>query len=154
MLYKYHVADHEAIESSFLVIELDAMNVEFKSKTNHSLFLKSDNRKTKVHKLWLKFGKSELPSEGINLQRRVSKLKHLAHKIVCSGQVPRSVIACTVARIEHNLKYNDWRMSLTIPLDMYIDHKNENFELFSFLEYSQEKESVRTKNFGSSPYFN
>ena len=51
MLYKYHLADHEAIESSFLVMKLDVMNAEFKAKTNHSLFLKSDNKKTKVHKL-------------------------------------------------------------------------------------------------------
>ena len=47
MLYKYHLADHEAIESSFLVTELDVMYAEFKAKTNHSLFLKSDNKKPK-----------------------------------------------------------------------------------------------------------
>ena len=55
-----------------LVMELDAMNEEFKSKTNHPLFLKSDNKKTKVHKLWQKFRRTEFPAEGVNLSTNES----------------------------------------------------------------------------------
>ena len=120
-----------------LVMELDAMNEEFKSKTNHPLFLKSDNKKTKVHKLWQKFGRTEFPAEGVNLQMKVPKLKHIAHKIVSSGEVPKCIIACTVARIQHSLQYNNWKKSASISLDIYINHRNENFKLFSFPEYSE-----------------
>ena len=86
-----------------------------------------------------------VPSKDIHIQRKISKLKHLAHKVVCSGEVPKLVIACTLARIEHSLKYNEWKLSSTTPLDIFIEHRNENFELFSFPEYSQKRNQLELR---------
>ena len=111
-------------------------------------------KKPKFINYSLSLEKSLVPSEDIHIQRKITLLKHLAHKVVCSGEVPKLVIACTVARIEHSLKYNEWKLSSTVPLDIFIEHRNENFELFSFPEYSQKMKSIGTENFGSYSHFN
>ena len=76
---------------------------------------------------------------------KVPKLKHIAHKIVSSGEVPKCIIACTVVRIQHSPQYNNWKKSASIPLDIYINHRNENFELFSFPEYSEKRKQLEPR---------
>ena len=55
MLSKYYLADAQAIVSSFIVPELNAINKVFRKFTNQCLFFQSDSKSQKVNKICSKF---------------------------------------------------------------------------------------------------
>ena len=136
MLYKYYLADSEAIASSFVVSELNALNKVFKNYTGRTIFKISDNKRTKVNSICEMFGdRSLLHEENVRVQNPKS-LTDIAFKIVSSSQVPKAVIASSIARTKYILHYKDWIKKATVPMKVYIEHCNEFFEMFSFPEYS------------------
>ena len=100
------------------------------------MFRSSDNKRTKVNSICEMFGdRSLLHEENVRVQNPKS-LTDIAFKIVSSSQVPKAVIASSIARVKYILHYNDWIKKATVPMKVYIEHHNEFFEMFSFPEYS------------------
>ena len=108
MLYKYYPGDSEATATSFVVSELNALNKVFKKYTGTILFRTSDNKRTKVNSTCQMFGdRSLLHEENLRVQNPKS-LRDITFEIVSSAQVPKTVIASSIAWIKYILLYDDW----------------------------------------------
>ena len=147
MLYSYHLCDAEAISKSFVVAELNVLNKVFKCYTGQYAFNASDRKDVKVNKLSSKFGDSSTWLRERNVRKSAKSLKSMCFKIVSSGKVPKPVIVVSAARIHYHLTYNEWENSSTVPMKVFIPHRQEYFNLFSFPEYSNTRECLEPRTF-------
>ena len=146
MLFKYYLADAEAIASSFIHAELNCINRVFKETTGQYLFKTNVNKNTKVNKICAKFGDmSEVHQQQSTSYRNLKSLHNMALKIVSSGDVPKPVIAVSIARIKYTLDYPTWITKFTTPSEIFINHRNETFKCFSFPEYSEKRNQIEAR---------
>ena len=145
MLYKYHLCDADAIQSSFVVAELNALNEVYKRFTKQSLFNKSDKKEFKVNKICKKFGDETTWKSNTAICKSPKSLRDHAFKIVSSGMVPKAVVAVSMARIKHTLTVDTWMKDAPIDLKLFIEHRNEFFDLYAFSEYSQERKVIEPR---------
>ena len=143
ILFKYYLADAEAIASSFIHAELNCINRVFKETTGQYLCKTNVDKNTKVNKICAKFGDmSEVHQQQSTSYRIPKSLHNMALKIVSSGDVPKPVIAVSIARIKYTLDYPTWITKFTTPSEIFIDHRNETFKCFSFPEYSEKRNQI------------
>ena len=145
MLYKYYLADANAIGHTFVHTELNAINKICKQYTGQAMFRTSDIKRVKIDKISEMFGNKSLWKEDSASIRNPKSLKDIAFKEVSSGNVPKAVIAVSVSRIKHHLEHKSWEDTSHIPLQIYIEHKQEVFKLYSFPEYSQERKQLEPR---------
>ena len=137
MIFKYYLADAQAIASSFVVPELNAIS---KKITNQYLFFQSDSKSQKVNKICSKFGDQSMWQQQHQRQIKNPKsLKDIAFKMVSSALVPKAAVAVNVAHIKHGMEIKQWENDATVPLTVHIKHCNEDFKMFSFPEYSKKR---------------
>ena len=103
MLYKYYLSDAEAINSSFIVAELDLLHEIIKKHTGKILFKASDNKSIKVNKISQVIGYQTILNIVKKKQHDIKSLKDLCYKIISSGSVPKAVLATSVAHIKCHL---------------------------------------------------
>ena len=144
MLFKYYLSDAEAISSSFIVAELDALNEIVKKYCGQKLFNKSENKSSKVNKLSSIFEDKSMWASARHTHKKVQGLKDLSFKIVSSGVILKAVLVTSVVRIKCALSIKEWENGTTLPMSIHIDHCNEDFKLFCFPEYSQTREQIES----------
>ena len=113
MLFKYYLSDAEAISSSFIVAELDALNEIVKKYCGQKLFNKSENKSSKVNKLSSIFGDKSTWASARHTHKKVQSLKDLSFKIVSSGVILKAVLVTSVARIKCALSIKEWENGAT-----------------------------------------
>ena len=145
MLYKYYLADANAIGDTFVHTELNAINKICKQYTGQMMFKTSDIKRVKINKISKMLGNKSLWKEERGSIRNPKLLKNIAFKEVSSGNVPKAVIAVCVSRIKHHLEHKSWEDTSHIALQIYIKHKKDVFELYSFPEYSEEWQQLEPR---------
>ena len=151
MLFKYYLADAQAIAASFVVPKLNAINKVFKELTNQYLFFHSDSKPQKVNKICSKFGdQSVWHQENRRQLKNAKSLKDIAFKMVSISAVPKAKIAVNVASIKHCMEIKQWENEATVPLTVHIKHCNEVFEMFSFPEYSEKRQQLEPRTLDST----
>ena len=144
--FKYYLADAEAIASSFIHAELNCINRVFKETTGQYLFKTNVDKNTKVNKICAKLGDmSEVHQQQSTSYRNLKSLHNMALNIVSSGDVPKPVIAVSIARIKYTLDYPTWITKFTTPSEIFINHRNETFKCFSFPEYSEKRNQIEAR---------
>ena len=136
MLYKYYLANANAIADSFVHSELIGINKIFKQYTGQTMIKTSDMKHVKINKISKMFGNKSLWKEQRESIKNPKSLKDIAFKQVSSATVQKPLIATNVSRIKHHLQHKSWEDTSHIPLQIYIKHRNEYFTLYSFPEYS------------------
>ena len=94
------------------------------------MFKSSDIKHVKINKISQMFGDKSLWKEKNECIKNPKSSKDIAFKQVSSANVPKPVIATSVGRIKHHLEHTSH-----IPLEIYIKHRKEYFQLYSFPEY-------------------
>ena len=74
--------------------------------------------------------------------RNLKSLQDMAFKITSSGQVPKPITAVSIARIKYTLNYSNCITKFTTPTEIFINHRNETFQCFSFPEYSEKRNQI------------
>ena len=126
----------EPIAKSFIVPELTALNKVFRTYTGQNFLKSSDKKDVKINRISEKFGDQSVLKHENKSVKNLKSLKDIAFKLVSGGQVPKAVIVTNVARIKQEIKLHKWKKNATVPMQMKIKHKNENFNFYSFPEYS------------------
>ena len=146
MLFKYYLADIQVIASSFLVAELNDINKVFKTFTSQNLFLQSGSKSKKGNKICSKFGDQSMWQQQHRCQVKNAKtVKDIAFKMVSSALVPKAVIAVSVTHIKHRMEIKQWENDATVPLKVHIKHHKEDFEMFSYPEYSKKRQQLEPR---------
>ena len=100
------------------------------------MFTSSDINHVKINKISQMFGDKSLWKEKKDCIKNPKSLKDIAFKQVSSVNVPNPVIATSVGRIKHHLEHKSWEHTSHILLKIYIKHRKEYFQLYSFPEHS------------------
>ena len=145
MLYKYYLSDAEAINSSFIVAELDLLNTIIKKHTGRILFKANDNKTIKVDKISKVIGDKTIVDIVKQKQTEIKTLKDISYEIINSGSVPKAVLATSVACIKCYLQINEWIEKSTLPMEIQIQHFNETFQLFCHPECSEKHQQIEPR---------
>ena len=95
-----------------------------------------------MNKISVLFGNKSILASKMSMIKSVKSLKDLSFKIVSSGQVLKAILATSVARIKCCLTVKDWLQSATMPMKMHVNHLEEDFDLFCFPEFSEQRNQI------------
>ena len=131
-----YLADANAIDKSFVAAELNTINQVFKEYTGQTLFNSSDPKNKKVNIISSKFGDQFIIHPKVAKTRTCKSLKDIAFKFCCTKQV---------LAVSFTLKLQSWEASASVNLVTNINHRNEQFKYFSFLEYPHKHQQLEPR---------
>ena len=74
-------------------------------------------------------------------------LKELCSDCINSTCYPKTILACCICRIEHDLQFQDWKRSHKIPVGIYIEPIERHVQFFAYPEFNNQRELVERRTF-------
>ena len=113
-----------------------------KSYTDHSIFLRQYTKLQKINVIVQLFGSNDLFDDVAKSNVKTVLLKKLAMCIVEKHELLG--LQVVYAKAVHVTNTTKWKSKITVPITRYIPIINDNMPLFSFPEYSNEREGLET----------
>ena len=122
------------------VVELNTTADVIKSYTDHSIFPWQHTKLQKINVIVQLFGSNNFFDDVTKSKVKIVSLKKLAMCIVEKHKLLGLQIV--YAKAVHVTNTAKWKSKITVPMTGYITIINDNMPLFSFLEYSNERECL------------
>ncbi|MCG8626595.1 MAG: hypothetical protein MJE68_31920, partial [Proteobacteria bacterium] len=133
--------------------EMDIVNEEVMSCFGKELFKKSDNKQSRINKIYQQLCKMpqlltyESSDEELTLLHQPKSLKEIYRNFITLGKYPKEYLAAVHCEINHMENVRNWESRSPIPITCDLPWINSVHTIFNYPEVSVERSQMEMRTF-------